>query len=228
MIEERQHKNRVRKNILKHLEAQAVSWLCPRLPKWVKPDLLTGFGFVGSTVVFFGLYFGQSSRLWLLLSVAGLIMHWFGDSLDGRLAYYRNTPRKWYGFSLDVLVDWSSASIMALGFYLYLPLFKLIALLFVAAYGGSMIIALLRYRVVDQYIIDSFALGPTELRIFLATILLLEIFLPMTLLYAGAGATLLHIVANTLESYRLLLAADQRDRREQACSGGQVTHPHVM
>jgi phosphatidylserine synthase len=38
----------------------------------------------------------------------GFAINWFGDSLDGRIAYYRNTPRKWYGFALDCIMDWLS------------------------------------------------------------------------------------------------------------------------
>ena len=58
-------------------------------------------------------YFGIS---YLLFSLLGLFINWFGDSLDGRLAYYRNKPRKWFGFTLDLIVDWLGTILMGLGF----------------------------------------------------------------------------------------------------------------
>ena len=57
-------------------------------------------------------------RLYLLLR-ARLIINWFGDSLDGRLAYYRNKPRKWYGFSLDITVDWFTTLLIGAGYAIY-------------------------------------------------------------------------------------------------------------
>ena len=209
--------DRQRSNLLKRAEARAIQSLCAAMPKWVYPDLLTAIGFCGSLVVCAGLWLARrGERMFLLLSVAGLVLHWFGDSLDGRLAYYRNTPRRWYGWALDLNVDWTSACFIGLGFYFYLPSFKIVAFVFVVAYGGSMLVALLRYKVTDQYTIDTFKLGPTELRLLLAAVMLAEIYRPNTLLQFGFVGSLILVLINMIDSYKVLKLADHRDRQEKA------------
>lgn len=208
--------DRQRTNILKNAEYWLIERLCAVMPQWVTPDFLTAVGLSGAGVIFAGLWLARENRQWLLLSILGLAIHWFGDSLDGRLAYYRNRPRKWYGWSLDINVDWLSACIMGLGFYYYFPNLKIVSFVFVVAYGGSMIVALLRYRITDKYTIDSFLLGPTELRLLLAIVLFVEIYRDDTLLQFGMFGSLLLIFFNAVESYRVLKLGDERDKAEKA------------
>lgn len=87
---------------------------------------------------------------------------------------------------------------------------------FVAAYCGSIIIALLRYKITNKYTIDSFYLGPTELRLLIALFLLIEIFRAGALLYFGFAGSLLLLVINLVETYKLLQLADQKDRAEKS------------
>jgi hypothetical protein len=210
------NQDRERSNLLRSVEHRLVQYLCSRLPQWVTSDMLTAFGFFGSLVICAGLWLGESNRLFLLLAISGLAIHWFGDSLDGRLAYYRNRPRKWYGWALDINVDWTSACVIGLGFYLYLPVYKITAALFVVVYGGAMIIALLRYKITNKYEIDSFHFGPTELRLLLAVVLLAEIFRPDTLLQFSVAGSLLLIILNLFELGRLLRLGDEKDRAEKS------------
>ena len=98
--------SRKRTNILKDAEFKLIEYLCRIMPSWVNPDLLTGTGLFGSVITAVGLVLAIGNPYWLILSVLGFVINWFGDSLDGRLAYYRNIPRKWYGWALDLNVDW--------------------------------------------------------------------------------------------------------------------------
>ena len=208
---------RERKNLLKNFERRLIEQLCERMPDWVTPDLLTATGFAGSLVIFLGLWLATFAKIALLISVIGLAIQWFGDSLDGRLAYYRNRPRKWYGWALDLNTDWVSACVIGLGFYYYLPPeHRIVSFVFVVAYGGSMIVSLLRYRITDKYTIDTFFLGPTELRVLIAFVLLIEIFRANTLLQFGLVGSLLLIIFNLLETYKVLKMGDQRDQQEKA------------
>ena len=211
--------DRDRTNLLKNLESRLIEYLCERMPAWVKPDLLTATGLFGSLVVFFGLWSGTFAKVFLLLSIIGLAVQWFGDSLDGRLAYYRNTPRKWYGWALDINADWVSICVIGLGFYIYLPNFKIVSFVFVVAYGGSMIVSLLRYKITDKYTIDTFFWGPTELRILIALVLFVEIFRDDTLLQFGLIGALLLIFFNLLESLKVLRLGHERDKQEKAAKG---------
>ena len=155
-------------------------------------------------------------RGFLLLGVAGFAITWFGDSLDGRLAYYRNKPRKWYGFSLDLSIDWISTIILGWGYIVYAPdQWEMVGSGFVVLYGWAMIVALVRYRVTGNYTIDSGVLGPTELRIIISAILIAEVFVKDSILYAGAGACLLLFLIDIKDTVKLIRVAHERDLAER-------------
>ena len=130
-------KDRERTNILRESEQKTIAYLVQRVPSWLTSDGLTAIGFFGNIMVAGSFVLGAYiNRYWLLLSLLGFIINWFGDSLDGRLAYYRNKPRKWYGFSLDITVDWIGTILIGLGFTIYAPGFwKYAGFLFVVLYG---------------------------------------------------------------------------------------------
>ncbi len=207
--------SRERLNVLKELEFKTIEILCRLMPSWVTPNILTGVGLLGSIIVAAGLVLAIVNPWWLTLSVLGFAIQWFGDSLDGRLAYFRNIPRKWYGWSLDINVDWISTCIVGLGFYFFFPEYKIASFLFVVAYGGSMIVALMRYKINNQYIIDAGIIGPTELRIIVCVFLLLEILLPGALLvFALLGSAILMVI-NLVDSYKVMQLGDERDLEEK-------------
>ena len=208
-------KSRERTNLLKSLEFKTIELLCQVMPRWVKPDMLTALGLVGSLTICLGLILSTGNKWYLLLSIFGFAVQWFGDSLDGRLAYYRNTPRKWYGWSLDINADWISACIIGLGFYIYFPVYKFVAFAFVVAYGGAMILSLLRYKIANKYTIDAFSFGPTELRIIISFFMILEIFWSGALIVFAAVGSILIMGINLYDSYKVLKLGDYRDRLEK-------------
>jgi hypothetical protein len=185
--------------------------------------MLTGLGLAGSFITagsfLLATYF---QREWLLLGILGFLLNWFGDSLDGRLAYYRNCPRKWYGFSLDFLVDWLTNILIGYGYIVYVGgQWELFGFIFVILYGGEMMMALLRYKIVDEYTIDSGMLGPTEARILLSLILVFEVVLPDSIIYSSALACAVLLVLNIKDFRNLLRMADQRDKSEKKGSVNQ-------
>jgi len=208
---------RIRKNVLKEGEQRLIQYLCPKIPAWVTPDILTITGIGGSLVVMIGLIAALiSTKYFLLVAILGFILHWFGDSLDGRLAYYRNIPRKWYGWALDINADWISICIIGMGFYIYFPFYKPLAFLFVVAYGGSMILALMEYKINNKYIIDKAYLGPTELRILICIFLFIEIYVAHALLaFAGVGSVVL-LILNFMHTKSVLVEGDKLDLREKS------------
>jgi hypothetical protein len=209
--------DRKRTNILRNLEQPALAFLCAVMPGWVTSDMLTFMGFLGSGIVAAGFVLAKADTNYLLLAVAGFAVQWFGDSLDGRLAYYRNSPRKWYGFSLDICIDWLSTILIGLGFYYFLPgSYKLLAFGFVMLYGWAMLLALLKYRVTDVYAVDTGRFGPTEFRIALCLVLLAELMLPGALIVAGVVVILLLSITCATNFYWLLQSGNIRDKKENA------------
>ncbi len=217
--------DRERTNILKNLEQKTLVFLVQRIPSWLKSDGLTLIGFIGSLVVLASFILAAYvNKYWLLLGIPGFMLNWFGDSLDGRLAYFRQIPRKWYGFSLDLLVDWLSTILVGFGYLIYTEgKWELVGFGFVVMYGWAMLIAIIRYKITDKYIIDSGIMGPTEGRIIISAIMVAEIFINGAILFATLAATILLFIFNILDTMKLLSVADKRDKAEKKKdAAGQV------
>lgn len=208
---------RQRSNWLMAQEQRAIAWLCSRIPVSISSNALTGIGILGSVLVGLVLLLGKNQREWLWLGIVGLAVNWFGDSLDGRLAYYRKRPRKWYGFALDLMSDWISLSCVTLALAYYLP-WPIVPQLLAAAYGARMLLALMHYKITQEYSIDSGKLGPTEARLVMATAFVAEFFVPSSLLWLSLLGLLMLSAVNAFELRQVLQLADARDRAERRAS----------
>ncbi len=217
--------DRDRTNILRNWEQKSIAYLVQRVPSWLNSDGLTAIGFFGNLYVGVCLVLAfYVSPIFLLLSLPGFLINWYGDSLDGRLAYYRNTPRKWYGFSLDVTVDWVGLSMIGLGYFFYAaPQWKWLGYIFVVLYGWEMITAQLRYKVTGTYSIDSGIVGPTELRVVLMAIIAGEYFFRGSIYYAVIAACLILVYTNFIDTRKILKAADERDAMEKKEKAAKTT-----
>lgn len=209
--------DRDRTNILKGWEQSAISYLVKRIPGWVTSNMLTGIGFLGNVITGVSFILGEYlNKYWLLLSLLGLFVNWFGDSLDGRLAYYRNKPRKWYGFSLDLMVDWLGTMLIGVGVIVYFDSFwGFTGYAFVAFYGWSMVIAILKYKITGKYLIDSGLLGPTEVRVVVGFIIILEVIATGSLPILALLVCLILFTFNLKDSIKLLRIADEKDKEEK-------------
>ena len=161
-------------------ERQILNWLCARMPNWVTPDKLTGFGVFGAFVVFLG-YVGsvwQPQTLWL--TFIGYVMQWFGDSMDGSLARWRKIERPKYGYFIDHSMD-GLVILLILGGMGISPYVSLgVALFALAGYLLLSIHAYLSARVLGELKLSYLFGGPTELRFVL-------IGLTLAMLGLGAG-----------------------------------------
>ena len=205
--------DRKRTNILHDHELSLIAYLVERLPKWMTSNMLTSIGLMGNILVGLLMFIASIyGPIWLLLTPLAFFINWFGDSLDGRLAYYRGKPRKWFGFCLDIVVDWLGIIAIGLGYYSYVaPGWKLIGFIFVVLYGAEMIISQLRYKVTDKYSIDSGLLGPTEVRIILALLFCSEFFITGSIHWIGLAVSIVLLIAFLTDFRQLLQLADQRD-----------------
>ncbi|MBV5343033.1 CDP-alcohol phosphatidyltransferase, partial [bacterium] len=82
---------------------------------------------------------------------------------------------KWYGYALDITVDWLGVILIGLGFVVYVDgAWEIVGFLFVVLYGWEMVTTTVKYKITGKYSIDSGIFGPTEVRIILSLILILE------------------------------------------------------
>jgi phosphatidylglycerophosphate synthase len=188
---------RVNDSFLGPIERPTLAWVAARLPAAVVPDHLTAFGVVGGLITAAGFLLSRSSLTWLWLASAGLVINWFGDSLDGTLARVRGIERPRYGFFIDHASDLFCQIItfLALGVS---PLAHFGAaclglITFLLAFVYSMIIAHARATMRVTY----FYFGPTEIRalLLLGNVLTIAVgVVDLTWLppVPGAGAITIH------------------------------------
>ena len=208
--------DRTRTNLLKKQEEMAISWLVKRIPPFITSNMLTGIGFFGNMTVSASFILAANfSRSFLLLGLVGFAISWFGDSLDGRLAYYRNKPRKKYGFTLDITIDWISIILIGFGYIIYAEgPWKMLGYGFVVLYGWEMIIALIRLYITGKYSIDSGKMGPTEVRIIIGLIMIAEVLLPGSLNYSALVVVTALFFVNVIDTRHMLRVADDIDKKE--------------
>lgn len=207
-------RDRVRTNLLRKYEQRALAYLVQRVPNWISSDMLTAIGFFGSVIVFASFMLAAYlNRTFLLFGVLGFCISWFGDSLDGRVAYYRNKPRKLYGFALDITMDWISIILIGWGYITYVSgIWELVGYGFVVMYGWEIIISLMRYKITGKYSIDSGIFGPTEARILISVIMVTEVLLPGSLVYSAVFIWGLLFFSNIADTRKLLKIADSQDK----------------
>jgi phosphatidylglycerophosphate synthase len=209
---------RDRTNILRVSEQRSIAFLVQHIPDWISSNMLTGIGIFGNFIVFLSFFLATYyHRGFLLIGVFGFMISWFGDSLDGRIAYYRNKARKWYGFTLDLTTDWIGTILIGLGFILYVDQrFVWIGYLFIVLYGWELITTVLRYKIIGKYSIDSGLFGPTEVRIIVSAILITEVLSAGSINIIGIIACAGLLISNLLSFIKLLKQADDLDHTEKS------------
>jgi phosphatidylglycerophosphate synthase len=104
----------------------------------------------------------------LLVGILFLAVNWFGDSLDGTLARYRNRLRPRYGFYVDHIVDAFGILFLVAGFGLSGYMSLSVAMAFLIAYYLLNIEIYLATYTVGVFKLSYGVWGPTELRVLLA------------------------------------------------------------
>lgn len=146
-------------------ERRLLRWMAARLPAWVMPDHLTAFGVLGAVLVCLGYIGTHLSSAFLWLANFGLLVHWYGDSMDGTLARVRDIQRPKYGYFLDQNIDVIGNLLIAggIGFSPYARLDA--ALLALTGYHMCSIYVFVRNVVRREFHLAVMGFGPTEVRI---------------------------------------------------------------
>lgn len=164
--------DRIQENLLARSERRLLTWLCARMPTAVTPDRLTAFGMIGALLIFGGYLASNRGDNWLWLSIAGYVIQWFGDSMDGSLARFRRIERPRYGYFLDHSCDGLATMLVVVGIGLSNYVLLEIALVALAGYLLLSIHAYLSVRVLGELKLSYLNAGPTELRLVLIALTL--------------------------------------------------------
>ena len=159
---------RVQVSFVTAAEKRALAWLAARMPAWVNSDHLTVLGFAAQIMVGVCYALSRYSRQWLLWGVLFLVINWFGDSLDGTLARFRNRQRPRYGFYVDHVVDAIGSTALMVGLALSRYMSPIVAMGLLVAFLLLAIETYLATYTVGKFHLSFFNLGPTEIRIILA------------------------------------------------------------
>ena len=159
---------RIQTSFLNAVEKKALIWLAHRQPRWITSDMLTYFGMFGAAVCALGYAMSNWNIYWLWLASAGLVINWYGDSLDGTLARVRQLQRPVYGFFIDHSLDAIAVCFFCIGGGLSCMFNMEIAMLILVGY-----LLLSIYTYICTILKDEFRLtygggfGPTEMRLFI-------------------------------------------------------------
>ena len=179
MINANRPEVRIQTSLLNGIEKRVLIWMAERMPKKINSDHLTIIGFAGALISTAGYILSNWGNHFLWLASFGLVVNWFGDSLDGTLARVRNAQRSVYGFFIDHNVDAITILVICIGAGLS-PFIKFsTALMVLAAY---LIISI--YTYINAYLIGEFKitynkLGPTEFRLIVILINTIFIYFPI-------------------------------------------------
>lgn len=165
MTEKQPSQIRVLQTFLGPSEKKVLLWLAARMPAWVTPDFLTFVGIVAALIIAVSLVLTNISPAFLWLASFGVVLNWFGDSLDGTLARYRKIERSNYGYFIDHSVDTANEVLifLALGLSPYVRME--LAGLALVSYLMMSVQVFLYTQVKGVFQISFIRLGPTEVRL---------------------------------------------------------------
>ena len=169
-------------------------WALPRvaaaLPRWMLPDHLTAIGIFGATLITASYMLSTRNPAWLWMANLGLVIHWFGDSLDGTLARVRKIERPRYGYYLDHLTDAYSTTAIGLGLGFSPFMLLSVGLAIVIGYLVLSINVYLETHVFGKFRYGYGVMGPTEARLVLMGLNLLALVIgPLRFQILGVGLT---------------------------------------
>ena len=154
-------------SILAPLERAALYGFARRMPPGVNSDHLSVLGVVG--MIGAGACYALSKRNPLMLHLVNVFvfLNWFGDSLDGTLARYRDRQRPRYGFYVDHIIDTFGIFFLLFGMSLSGYMSERIAAVVLISYFMLAINSYLAAYSIGIFKISQWKLGPTELRLLL-------------------------------------------------------------
>ena len=166
MTDKQQH-TRVNKMMLGFLERPALQWMAKKMPAWVTPDILTSIGLFGTILISVSYILTNRTPAFLWLASLGLVINWFGDSLDGTLARFRKIERPKFGFFIDHTTDSLGEVLIMVGIAISPYVDFGVAMVALVGYLLLSNLVYITTYVKGEFRISYIGLGPTEVRLIL-------------------------------------------------------------
>jgi archaetidylinositol phosphate synthase len=158
---------RANQSFLAAAEKRVLVWMAERMPRSVNSDHLTILGFAAQIATGICYALARYDRRMLLIAIVCLAANWFGDSLDGTLARFRQQQRPRYGFYVDHIIDSIGAVAMMGGLALSGYMHSVIAIGLLIAFLLLSIQSYLATYTLGEFHLSLWYFGPTELRVLL-------------------------------------------------------------
>ena len=154
-------------SILAPLERAVLRWFARHMPAQVNSDHLSVLGLLGMIAA--GVFYALSKQYPLMLHLVNvcIFVNWFGDSLDGTLARYRNRLRPRYGFYVDHIIDMFGAVFLIGGLALSGYMSERVAAVVLIAFFMLAINSYLTAYSLGVFKLSQWKMGPTEMRLLL-------------------------------------------------------------
>lgn len=205
LLDDIKEQKRVNDILLGPLERPALRWLAAHMPAWVNSDMMTVTGVFGAVLIFCGYALTNLSPHFVWLASFGFVVNWFGDSLDGTLARYRNKQRPKFGFFIDHTTDALSQMLVFLGLGLSPYVQFEIAAMGLTTYLLMSILAYVSTIVTGIFQISYSRVGATEMRVLAILLNILVYFFGRPLLEAPFGSlTIFDIMVSLVVAYFLV------------------------
>ncbi|MBQ7448656.1 MAG: CDP-alcohol phosphatidyltransferase family protein [Paludibacteraceae bacterium] len=164
-MEEKKQAQRIQTSILNAAEKKTLVWIAERLPRWVTSDMMTVVGLIGAVIICVGYVLSNINLNFLWLASFGLVVNWFGDSLDGTVARVRNQQRPRYGYFLDHNIDSLNEALMFVGAGLSSMMHLGLALGIYGVYMALTVYVSINAHLKSEFKLTYGKLGPTEFRV---------------------------------------------------------------
>jgi len=159
--------DREQTSVLAPVERTILRELARRMPSWINSDHLSVLGLAAMLMA--GVGYAASRQNPLMLHVVNLciFLNWFGDSLDGTLARYRDRQRPRYGFYVDHIIDTFGAMFLIFGLAISGFMSERVAAAMLVVFLMLAINSYLTAYALGVFKISHWKMGPTELRLLL-------------------------------------------------------------
>ncbi|MBI2176209.1 CDP-alcohol phosphatidyltransferase family protein [Candidatus Woesearchaeota archaeon] len=214
---------RINRSIIARAEQAVLDRLVRLVPGFIGPDFLTALAFAAALGIGFAYVFAYKFRILFIVAAALYAVHWYGDSLDGKIARERGKPRPRYGHYVDHLLDSVTVAVVLIGLTISAETLTAAWMWVTSGFLLLMIHAYLKASVTGKFELSIGFLGATEARIIAAAFSVLLFFkgnpvlsqwpAPLTLLdITGSVAA---VVIWTMLAVQVITTARKLDREDR-------------